>query len=74
MLADWADRKLPIFPDEATVSDKVQVLMPEKLRQFYNKPKTADGKVTIDNPLFAYKFPEGIEPNIKVSKRPGFSI
>lgn len=66
---DWARPGLAVFPDEATDSNVVRVVMPEELRKVYDGlKKEADGSVEIPNPLFAYKFPEGIEENGKTFK------
>lgn len=63
---DWARPNLAVFPDEATDSNVVRVVMPEELRKVYDGlKKEADGSVEIPNPLFAYKFPEGVEETAK---------
>ncbi|KAE9365727.1 Di-copper centre-containing protein [Stipitochalara longipes BDJ] len=64
---DWARPDLPVFPDEATDSDVVRVVMPEELRKVYdNLKKETDGSVEIPNPLYAYKFQEGVKEIFKV--------
>jgi hypothetical protein len=57
-----------VFPDEATDSNVIRVVMPEELRKVYdNLKKEADGSVEIPNPLFAYKFQEGVEEAFKAT-------
>jgi hypothetical protein len=64
---DWALPDISVFPGEATDSDVVRVVMPEALRKDPNVhlEKEADGFVEIPNPLFAYKFQEGVDEIFK---------
>lgn len=65
---DWARPDLVVFPDEATDSNVVRVIMPEELRKAYKDLKEADGSVEIPNPLYAYKFQRGAGEEFKVSE------
>ncbi|KAF7556599.1 hypothetical protein G7Z17_g1343 [Cylindrodendrum hubeiense] len=64
---DWARSDLPVFPDEATDSNVVRVVMPETLRkEDEGRKKEADGSVEIPNPLYSYKFQEGVGKDFKI--------
>ncbi|ENH75899.1 Tyrosinase [Fusarium oxysporum f. sp. cubense race 1] len=64
---DWARPGLPVFPEEATNSDKARVIVPQSLLQEYpDLNKSADGSVEIHNPLFSYTFPSGIDTDFKI--------
>ncbi|EWY84513.1 hypothetical protein FOYG_11958 [Fusarium oxysporum NRRL 32931] len=68
---DWAHPGLPVFPEEATNSDKARVIVPQSLLQEYpDLNKSADGSVEIHNPLFSYTFPSGIDTDFKVGGTP----
>ncbi|KAF7563483.1 hypothetical protein G7046_g620 [Stylonectria norvegica] len=70
---DWAllqTVETPVFPDEATKSDVVEVIMPESLRKFYNLTKNDDGSVKIRNPLYAYEFQSTTPENVKWDNLP----
>ncbi|KAF5689742.1 tyrosinase precursor [Fusarium circinatum] len=57
----WARPGLPVFPEEATDSEKARVIIPNSLLQQYpDLKKGTDGFVEIHNPLYSYKFPSGI--------------
>ncbi|CAM1509015.1 Fc.00g027540.m01.CDS01 [Cosmosporella sp. VM-42] len=66
---DWAlpqTQDTPIFPNEATDSDEVEVTMPESLRKESELEKNDNGFVKIPNPLYAYQFQSGTAENIKI--------
>jgi hypothetical protein len=71
LATDWARPGLPVFPEEATNSDKARVIVPQSLLQEYpDLNKSADGSVEIHNPLFSYTFPSGIDTDFKVGGTP----
>lgn len=58
-----------MFPDEALVAGKISVTMPSSLIK--SRGLSANGSVVeIDNPLYAYRFPEGTADEYKVCPEP----
>lgn len=67
-ILDWARTNLPVFPDEAIDSESVPVFMPKSMREAHPDLKpVGENLVEIPNPLYAYRFAEGTDENIKVS-------
>jgi len=73
---DWALPGVPVFPNEATDSHVAQVFMPEALRKDpkVDLKKDADGFTEIPNPLFAYKFQEGVDEIFKDIYKQRFQV
>ncbi|OTB03798.1 hypothetical protein M426DRAFT_12300 [Hypoxylon sp. CI-4A] len=62
---DWARRDLSVFPEEALITGKINVNMPATLAKALGVK--LEGQVgQIDNPLYNFKFPSGIESEYKI--------